>query len=126
MVKQFLAAIVLLVYFCATTGFVISLHYCMDRFDSAELGATKNDRCNKCGMHKNGCCWDDVKVVRLQTSHLASKINIDEFAAPAIQSLTTGFILSPFENVSSAKNSFAHSPPLSEQDTYLRNRVFRI
>ena len=124
--KQLLAAIVLLVYFCATTGFVISLHYCMDRFDSAEIGAKKNDRCGKCGMHKNGCCWDDVKVVKLQTFHLASKIKAGNFSAPAIQILTTEFILYPFKNFNSSKDSIAHSPPLSDQDTYLQNRVFRI
>lgn len=98
----------------------------MDRFDSAEIGAKKNDKCGKCGMHKKGCCWDDVKVVKLQTSHLASKINIDNFSATTTQSLTTEFILSPFKNFSSNKNSIANSPPLSEQDIFLQNCVFRI
>lgn len=125
--KQILACIVLLIYFCATTGFVISMHYCMDRFDSAEIGSYKNDKCPKCGMHKNGgCCHDDVKVVKLQTSHLAAKTIAFNFSAPVIKLNATEFLLAPFKNFSSAHFIFSHSPPLSKQDAYLTNRVFRI
>lgn len=126
--KKILAAIVLLIYFCATTGFVISMHYCMDRFDSAEIGSSKDEKCHKCGMHKNGgCCRDDVKVVKLQTSHLASQIITDKIFTPVTaQAIITEFLFTPLKNFSFKENSTAHSPPLSEQDSYLQNRVFRI
>lgn len=125
--KRVLAVFVLAIYFCATTGFVISMHYCMDRFDSVEIGASKDDKCHKCGMHKNGgCCRDDVKVVKLQTSHLASEIKTSFFAVPLLMTVNREFLLAPFKNFSSATNSIAHSPPLSGQSIYLENRVFRI
>ena len=125
-VKQFFAAIVMLVYFCTTTGFVISLHYCMDRFDSAEIGAKKNDRCGKCGMHKNGCCRDDVKIVKLQTSHVASRIAVDNFSAEGFPSLTTDWSVTPVKKIILQKFSIAHGPPAGEPDIYLQNRMFRI
>jgi methionyl-tRNA synthetase len=125
--KQILAAIVLFIYFCATTGFVISMHYCMDRFDSAEIGFSKTDKCLKCGMHKKaGCCKDDVKVVKLQTFHVTPKTVTAYLDIPAVQTITTEFLLSPFQNYRQSVVSISHSPPLDEQETYLKNRVFRI
>lgn len=125
--KQILAALVLIVYISATTGFVISMHYCMDRFDSAEIGSSKNDKCPRCGMHKKeGCCRDDVRVVKLQTFHRTPKTIAPDLPAPLPQIVTTEFLLSPFQNFQPAVVSIPHSPPLAEQETYLKNRVFRI
>jgi hypothetical protein len=126
--KKALAAILLLVYFTVSTGFVVSLHYCMDRLDSAQIGERKADKCGKCGMHKNKhkCCWDDVKVVKLQTSHVASKGMTADFTLPAVVLTADGFLLSPFYNFTQSNKAIAHGPPLSEQATYLHNCVFRI
>jgi hypothetical protein len=125
--KKALASIVLLIYFAVSTGFVLSVHYCMDRFDSAQLGTSASDKCAKCGMHKDGgCCRDDVKVVKLQTSHMASQLISSEFSLPAAQIITTEFLLSPFRNYTETFKAVDHGPPLSEQDTYINNRVFRI
>lgn len=125
--KKVLAAILLLVYFTVSTGFVVSLHYCMDRLTSAEIGSSKTDKCNYCGMHKDGhCCRDDVKVVKLQTSHLASQISAAHFSLPFLSLASLTFFVSPFYNFTQASYVIAHSPPLSEQYTYLQNCVFRI
>jgi hypothetical protein len=125
--KKALAAILLLVYFTVSTGFVVSLHYCMDRLTSAEIGNSKSDKCDYCGMHKDGhCCRDDVKVVKLQTTHLASQITVPFFSLSFVSVATTEFIVSPFYNFTKTSHAIAHSPPLNEQDTYLQNCVFRI
>ena len=125
--KKTLAAILLLVYFTVSTGFVVSLHYCMDRLTSAEIGNSKSDKCDYCGMHKDGhCCRDDVKIVKLQTTHLASQITVPFFSLSFVSVATTEFIVSPFYNFTKTNHAIAHSPPLSEQDTYLQNCVFRI
>ena len=50
--KKALAAILLLVYFAVTTGFSLSVHYCMDEFESASIGSSGDDVCDNCGMHK--------------------------------------------------------------------------
>jgi hypothetical protein len=100
----------------------------MDRLDSAQIGERKSDKCRKCGMHKNThkCCWDDIKVVKLQTSHVASKGITPEFSLPAVVVNANEFLLSPFYNFTSSNKAIAHGPPLSEQATYLDNCVFRI
>lgn len=125
--KKILAAIVLLVYFTVSTGFVICVHYCMDRFDSVELGNDNSELCNKCGMHKtDGCCRDKVVVVKLQLDHLAAPAISSDFSLPPAVLHTENYTISPLCNFIQTKYSVAHSPPLNEEDTYLRNGVFRI
>lgn len=125
--KKALAAILLLVYFTVSTGFVVSLHYCMDRLTSAEIGNSKSDKCDYCGMHKDGhCCRDDVKVVKLQLSHTAPKIVVPHFSLPVAALVTIEYLVAPFYNFIERNDAVVHPPPLGEQDTYLRNCVFRI
>lgn len=126
--KKALAVLLLLVYFTVSTGFVVSLHYCMDRLDSAQIGERRSGTCGRCGMHKGHlkCCWDDVKMVKLQTTHVASKQIVADFSFPTALVLTTEFLVSPFYNYTQTDHSLAHAPPWGEQDTYLRNCVFRI
>ncbi len=127
--KKILATIVLMAYFMVSTGFIVCVHYCMDRFDSAQLGASDSDECGKCGMHKDGqnkCCRDDVKVVKMNTDHLASSVySFISLAAPAPER-PIALIDQPVRNFSLYERPVAHAPPLSGQDTYLQNRVFRI
>lgn len=122
-----LAIIVVFTYLAVSSGIVVCLHYCMDRFDSAAIGSSSSEKCGKCGMHKDGgCCKDEVMVVKLQTSHIASPAILADFSPAVTQTINTEFLLTPFRNYTVTTNSIAHSPPLSEQDTYLTNRVFRI
>jgi hypothetical protein len=125
--KKILAAILLLVYFTVSTGFVVSLHYCMDRLASTEIGHGNSDKCEYCGMQKDGnCCRDDVKIVKLQTIHLASKAIEPAFSLPVPLITVAEYLAAPFFNFTQTERAIAHGPPLSEQDTYLQNRVFRI
>src|SRR5688572_24231512 len=98
--KKVLTFILLLVYSTASTGLVVNLHYCMDRFDSVQIGDSDSENCNKCGMHQgeNECCFDDVKVLKLKTSHLASDLLILAFSLPDAVSFTTEFLLLPLVN----------------------------
>ena len=125
--KKILAILAVFIYLAVSSGIVICLHYCMDRFDSAAIGTSSSDECGKCGMHKDdGCCKDEVMVVKLQTSHIASPAITMDFPELAVQTIGTEFLLASFRNFNNANHLIAHSPPLSEQDTYLSNRVFRI
>ena len=124
---KLLAAILLLVYFTVSTGFVVSLHYCMDRLASAQIGGKHDNKCAYCGMQKDGkCCRDDVKIVKLQTIHLVAKTIRPDFNLPVTIVTPTEFLLSPFYNFTQINRSVEHGPPLSEQETYLQNCVFRI
>jgi hypothetical protein len=125
--KKGIAAILLLFYFAFSTGVVISYHYCMDEFDSLQLGDKKTEICGKCGMHSDNmsCCNDEVKIFKIQDDQQTAAINF-KFAAPEM-------IVEPFPvfnevPVISTHQVFVnnHSPPLSKQDTYLQNCVFRI
>ena len=125
--KKGIAAILLFFYFAFSTGVIISYHYCMDEFDSVQLGAKTTDICGKCGMHTGnmGCCNDEVKIFKIQDDQQTVAFNF-KFESPM-----ANIESSPVRdetNVISTRQFFAntHSPPLSKQDTYLQNCVFRI
>lgn len=126
--KKIFTALTLIVYFLVSTGFAVSVHYCMDEIDSVELGTESDDECNRCGMDvsDNKCCRDEVKVHKLNTTHLVSKALQLNFSIPALISVTTDLILSPFRNYKPLLPTIAHSPPIPGQDILIENCVFRI
>jgi len=127
--KKGIAAILVTLYFAFSTGVVINLHYCMERFDSLQIGATKSDVCGKCGMHtdsSNGCCHDQVKIFKITDDQLFAGLNYQFTAPVAINNSSTLFADEPLFNTVKHAVFNNHSPPLSEQDTYLQNCVFRI
>ena len=123
--KKALLSVVCVVYLAVSTGFCLSVHYCMDRFDSTELGSSKNDRCPKCGMHKDGhCCRDEVKVIKLQTLHLATQIPTPDFSISIVQRTYTDISIAT--TVQTKRFVMQdHGPPL-DNDLSLLNCVFRI
>ena len=130
LMKRLLAFIVLFIYTCVSTGFTVSTHICMNKQQSVQLGAVKDDVCNKCGMHtdeSNGCCRDEVQVIKLQQDTQVAKI-----LAPALRLYQpvlalTQYLLSPFFNfLQSTPVTTFQPPPLPGEATYLTNCVFRI
>lgn len=127
--KKLAAAILLLVYFTVSTGFVVSVHYCMNKLASVELGYTGESECGKCGMNivkSDGCCKDDVNVVKLKADHQLAKLEIPDFSLAMIVSPVPGFPLLDFSARDASFFAQAHGPPLPPQDLYLLHRVFRI
>jgi hypothetical protein len=127
--KKGIAAILLLLYGAFSSGVVISFHYCMDRFDSVQLGASDFEVCGKCGMHTEdagGCCNDEVKIFKIQDDQQTSAINFKFFPLDAIVAPLPE--LNEVALINSTLELFLnnHSPPLNKQDTYLQNCVFRI
>jgi len=119
----------LILYVAFSSGVVISFHYCMNSFDSVKIGANKSDYCGVCGMHKsegNECCKDEVRIFKIQDDQQTSAINF-KFSSPdaVIADLP---IWNETFLVRSTHQLYlqTHSPPLSKQDTYLQNCVFRI
>jgi len=130
MLKKLLGTISAIIYFTVVTGVVVNIHYCMNRVDSAELYSTSSDICGKCGMHtddSNGCCHDEVKVVKLNDDHNISQFNF-ELKSPEILPVNHHNLISGLNIELVEQNDYQnHSPPLlSQQDTYLQNCVFRI
>jgi hypothetical protein len=127
--KKLAAAILLLTYFMVSTGFVVSVHYCMDELDSIELGDATDSECNQCGMiikDSNGCCKDEVKVMKMKVDQTIAKLVTTDFSLPLILNFSSLFLLTPLVTDHEWQEPVAHGPPLNEQDTYLHNRVFRI
>ena len=127
--KHFAASILLLVYFTVSTGFVVSVHYCMNKVDSIELGDSNRDECGKCGMHiedSGGCCTDDVKMVKLQIDQAFAKILSVDFSFHSPVPVAVDIYSASLQNSIQEDYPLAHGPPLSEQDTYLKNCVFRL
>ncbi len=129
--KKVFAAIVLLAYFTVSTGFTVNLHYCMNELSSWDLGNGENDRCGQCGMKvkkASGCCKSEVKVVKLQQDVVSATAVVYNFSIPLILAHTFElFDTKPFVDKKDFVSPLAHGPPLiDKQDTYLRNRVFRL
>ena len=127
--KKGIAAILLILYVAFSSGVVINYHYCMDSFDSAQFGANKSDYCGVCGMHKSEaseCCKDEVKIFKIQDDQQAAGISFkfssaDEFVADLPLWNETALV-----RATDQLFQHTHSPPLSKQDTYLQNCVFRV
>lgn len=125
--KKILAAIVILTYLSVSTGFIISTHFCMDEFDSATLGSSGSDKCRKCGMHNDGgCCRNEVKVVKLETSHHHAQALVPSFELAPAETETSVFISHSFQAPVIEKATMYHGPPFSSSPVYLQICVFRI
>jgi hypothetical protein len=127
--KKVFAAILLILYFTVSTGFTVSLHYCMDRLASMKIGLPHSDKCLSCGMKikPEGCCKDQVKVIKLQQDNVNAHYAIVHFSAPKAIISTAQLINQAVRSVGAAQNYFTHGPPfISKQDTYLHNCVFRL
>ena len=127
--KKAFAFVLLLVYFVVSTGFVVSVHYCMDKIKSLQLGERTRKACDECGMpikDNKGCCKDKVSLVKMQLDQTVNKFAKADFSIPAIDSSTAAFLFTPVINTKRLAEPTAHGPPLIKQYTYLQNCVFRL
>lgn len=128
--KKLVAIILLVTYFLVSSGFAVNLHYCMNKFHSWELGAADDDNCDKCGMNteeSNGCCRDEVKVLKLQQDQVTAKAAVYQFSIPVLPTTFISWFLTPDTHKVAIIEYRIKGPPLiSKQDTYLNNCVFRL
>lgn len=127
--KKIIVSILAALYLCASAGATVHLHYCMGKLINWSLGDKETDKCNKCGMEKDGgCCKDEHQFV---------KNNLDQKTTESsIQLLHNTTCATPisFVNVNELYSSslienypISHAPLLkSGIDILLHNCVFRI
>ena len=127
--KKTLVSILAIFYLASSVGATVHLHYCMDKLISWSLSKGDGDRCDKCGMKKEGgCCKDENKFV---------KNSVDQnIKGPAVQFLRTLSVNAPSPFINLSENSsfcrigeypICHAaPPISAGDIYILNCVFRI
>lgn len=129
--KKLTVAIFSIYYLAVACGITVNFHFCMDRLASVKVFATEGKKCSRCGMdthESNGCCRDEVEVVKVKDDH--QKAAVLHFELPpldAIVLIPSDYIDAKTFNIEEKRHFHNHSPPLiSSQDTYLQNSVFRI
>lgn len=112
-------------------GVIINSHYCMNKLDSTGFFAEAAEVCNKCGMHiddSNGCCRDEVKIIKLDEDQKVAAQNT--FTIPSLEAIETvpsEFITTPFVNFQTEVYKPDHSPPIEDgRSIQIQNCVFRI
>ncbi len=83
--KKILVIILLLIHTAASSGTVLSAHYCMGDFSGVRFGQNNKeaDHCSTCGMKDMGCCHDEPKVIKLDSNHLQqTSIVLSDFKIP--------------------------------------------
>ena len=70
--KKLLAILLLLVHTAASSGTVLSAHYCMGDFAGIKIGQTdeKADHCPSCGMKAMGCCHNEPQLIKLDNTDI--------------------------------------------------------
>lgn len=125
--KRVLATILAFTYLALASGVVVSVHYCMGEVAGVAIGHTNADTCGTCGMDNEGCCHDDVSVVKVQDSHAMASAHVDllkaeYFVQHADQSFRAPSILS-----AAFARPMAHGPPdAATPPLHILHGVFRI
>lgn len=125
--KKFLAISLAVVYLAVSSGVVVNIHYCMGKLADIGLGHSEKATCGQCGMENDGCCHDDVKVIKIQDTHSFTSIPTD-FAKLDVQLPTYPDVDFSADIISlSTIAETAHAPPGKGQvPLCIKNCVFRI
>lgn len=125
--KKFLAISLAVVYLAISSGVVVNIHYCMGKVAEVALGHNTNDKCGQCGMENDGCCHDDVKVVKIQDTHSASSFHTDFVKAQAIAQAYPKLIRSTLNSSTATVVETSNAPPGKGQVPFtIQYCVFRI
>jgi hypothetical protein len=99
----------------------------MGKIATVALGQKSSNKCGKCGMENDGCCHDDVKVVKIQDTQSITSFLVDFVKAQA--SVHSHHQPDHFSNIITLSTivETAKSPPLKGQiQLTIKNCVFRI
>lgn len=110
--KRLTSILLALIYIATTSGIVINTHYCMGEVAGVALGASNNATCGTCGMENEGCCHDDLQVIKLTENHhyTAANFEIPVFESISFKQAEQEYLSIPAEvQAGKIRN---HSPPL--------------
>ncbi len=125
--KKILAIILLLIHTAASSGTVLSAHYCMGDFAGIIIGHNndKPEHCSTCGMKDMGCCHDEPQLIKLDNTDIQkTSVAIPDFkfSVPTFQQPLSSFsTFLPRAHHYNFSLLYAGRPP-----TYKLNCVFRI
>ena len=126
--KKILVSILAVFYLASSVSATVHLHYCMGKFISWSL-LKGGDKCNKCGMEKDGgCCKDENKFVKNNVDQKVAEpavqlIQMSAVAAPVGLIYSSEYYLSSLIQVYPINNTL---PRINGVGIYILNSVFRI
>jgi hypothetical protein len=129
-VKKFLATILILVYFAASTGATVQLHYCMGKVKSWSILSVKkgSSTCGNCGMEKHkGCCGEKNETIKIEKDYNLSATYLSFSQIHNVAPVAYAY--APNVNcISRNINAFcANAPPhVRDVPIYIKNCVYRI
>ena len=127
--KKIIVSILAVFYLASSVGATVHLHYCMDKFIEWSLLKVEGDKCDNCGMEKDGgCCKDENKFVKnnIDQKRAESSIQLIQMAAVAAPA---AFIYPSEYHFTSIirENHLSHAPPRNNGiGIYILNNVFRL
>lgn len=126
--KKLLVSILAVFYLASSVGATVHLHYCMDKFINWSL-LKGGDKCNKCGMEKDGgCCKDENRFVKNNTDQKVAESAVQLTLMTAIAT-PVGLIYPSEDYSSSLIQEYPIGNPPSRSNgvgIYILNSVFRI
>ena len=126
--KKFLVTVLAIIYLTVSSGFAMTIHYCMGKISSIDLLNYKEKKCDKCGMKTtDGCCKDDFKVFKINDSHKLITNDINIFSPLTILGNSKSFLYPDFQYAEITRVFNNHSPPVPQGISLcILNSVFRI
>ena len=124
--KKILAILLMTVYTAASSGTVMSAHFCMGELAGLSIGENQQEQCGYCGMQDAGCCHDELQIVKIDGSQLVkvTTVSLDNKFSPY-----TRIIIFPRQRsfdggkqrIIYSFSPFSEGPPI-----FIQNCVFRI
>lgn len=127
--KKCIALILSLIYLSTSSGIVMNVQYCFEEIASVKIqGFGKDKCCCTNSSDKSGCCSNELKVFKVDVSHVPSTADFNigapfYFIKPLSFFNVSPVLLCPVKLLQSSDNS----PPLAAAiPIYIKNCVFRI
>lgn len=131
--KNFLVAILALLYISSSMGANVHMHSCMGQLAGWGFIQHSSKTCAQCGMERSrqknkNCCKDESKFFKSQTDQEAT-VSVLSLIQPVTVALPVSFFEIPSVDIFAVKgkNPTSHAPPRgSGIAVYIRNCVFLI
>lgn len=126
--KRLLTAIIAILYFTISSGFVVNLHYCMGKLRAQKVAVSAKKMCAcKKAEDKKGCCKTTYKVIKLDDKHQISSIAFNVLTPviylPVRQMDVSAVLLQESEKLQAYA---ANAPPQEQAPLNVLYCVFRI
>ena len=127
--KKILVSILAVFYFTSSVGATVHLHYCMDELINWSLLNSDGNKCEKCGMEKDGgCCKDENKFVNNNVDQKIAESSIQLKQMAAVATPAIFIYTSEYHFNSIIQESHPSHAPLRNDGVgvYILNSVFRL